>query len=467
MAGVTPTVTPVKAGTAANSGQYDVVVIGAGFAGLSAAARCAKRGARVLVLEARSRLGGRATAFPDRETGELVDNGQHVLLGCYTETLAFLREIGASDHVSVQPQLRVTMIDRHGQRSRLTCPTFLPSPLHLLAGLFEWEALDWRDRLSAIGMATPIKLARRELTPGARRKAASTGETVESFLIRNGQTGRIREMLWTPLALAALNQPPERASAPAFARVLGEMFGSDPKAAALVLPTKPLHLMYAEPARRYIENHGGTVRMGAAAKLRVDGDASLSVHANGDRWPAAHVISAVPWFAFADLFDSVPGPLTDVVNRARKMDSCPIVTVNLWFNRRIIDEPFIGLPGRVMQWVFDKRLVFGDDASHLSLVSSGADAIVAKTNDQLIQLACQELYEAMPDVRTATLLRATVVREPRATFSLAPGQPERPATETGVRGFYLAGDWTDTGLPATIESAVRSGNRAADRVSLG
>src|SRR5262249_50091253 len=121
MAGVTP---------------FDVVVIGAGFAGLSAAARCAKRGRRLLVLGARSRLGGRATAFPDRETGELVDNGQHVLVGCYTETFAFLRDVGAGDHVSKQPQLSVTMIDRRGRRSRLTCPTWLPSPLHLLAGLF-------------------------------------------------------------------------------------------------------------------------------------------------------------------------------------------------------------------------------------------------------------------------------------------------------------------------------------------
>jgi squalene-associated FAD-dependent desaturase len=447
--------------------SYDVIVIGAGFAGLSAAVRCAQRGARVLVLEARARLGGRATAFPDRETGELVDNGQHVLLGCYTETLAFLRDIGASDHVSVQPQLRVTMIDRHGIRSRLTCPTFLPPPLHLLAGVFEWEALDWRDRVSAIGMATPIKLARRELQPGAKRKAASTGETVESFLIRNGQTGRIREMLWNPLALAALNQQPDRASAPTFARVLGEMFGDDPKAAAIVLPTKPLHLMYAEPARRYIENHGGTVSTGSPAKLQLESDATFGVTADGHRWSAKHVISAVPWVAFADLFEIVPAPLTDVVDRARKMDSCPIVTVNLWFNRRIIDEPFIGLPGRVMQWVFDKRLVFGDDASYLSLVSSGADSIVSRTNDELIQLAHQELYEAMPDVRTAQLLRATVVREPRATFSLAPGQPARPSTDTGVRGFSLAGDWIDTALPATIESAVRSGNRAADRVALG
>ena len=450
MAGVTP---------------FDVVVIGAGFAGLSAAARCAKRGKRVLVLEARSRLGGRATAFPDRETGELVDNGQHVLVGCYTDTLEFLREIGASDHVSTQAQLSVTMIDRRGRRSRLTCPTWLPSPLHLLAGLFEWDALEWRDRISALGMATPIKLARREMLPGAKRRAASAGETVEAWLIRNGQTARIREMLWTPLALAALNQQPDQASAPTFARVLGMMFGDDPRAAAIVLPTRPLHLMYAEPARRYIESRGGTVRMAATAKLSLDRDSRLTVAADGERWSPPHVISAVPWFALADLFESVPAALADVVDRANRMAASPIVTVNLWFNRRIIDEPFIGLPGRAMQWVFDKRLVFGDEASHLSLVSSGADRMVARTNDELIQLARQELYEAMPEVRTATLLRATVVREPRATFSLAAGQPARPPTETAVRGFHLAGDWIDTGLPGTIESAVRSGHAAADRVT--
>ena len=443
--------------------SYDVIVIGAGFAGLSAATRCAQRGARVLVLEARSRLGGRATAFPDRDTGELVDNGQHVLLGCYTETLAFLREIGAIDHVSVQPELSVTMIDRRGRRSRLTCPSFLPSPLHLVAGVLEWEALPWRDRLSVLAMATPIKLARRELLPGARRKAASAGETVENWLIRNGQDATIREMLWNPLALAALNQPPDRAAAPAFARVLGEMFGTDPRASAIVLPTKPLHLMYAEPARRYLESHGGAVRTGTAATLQVNGG-GVAVTANSERWSAKSVISSVPWYALTDLFSTVPAPLTDIVTRARKMDSSPIVTVNLWFNQRIIDEPFLGLPGRVMQWVFDKQLVFGGDASHLSLVSSGAERIVQRTNDELIQLAQQELYEAMPAIRSAHVVRASVVREPRATFSLAPGQPARPSAETGVRGFSLAGDWIDTGLPATIESAVRSGNRAANLV---
>jgi squalene-associated FAD-dependent desaturase len=439
--------------------RYDVVVIGAGFAGLSAAARLAGKGARVLVLEARSRLGGRATAFTDRETGELVDNGQHVLMGCYTETLAFLGAVGALGNVRFESQLQITMIDRAGKRTRLTCPP-LPPPLHLLAGVVEWDALAWSDRLAALRMATPLRIARQELR-GGRQIAASPGETVEAWLIRNGQTARIREMLWEPLALAALNQPPNRAAAPPFARILAEMFGDDARLAAVLLPAKPLHLMYAEPARAYIEAHGGTVRTEAPAKVKIDG--GLAVEAAGEQWNPGTVIAAVPWFALGDLLGTTANGLDAVVRSAGRMTASPIVTVNLWFDRPILEEPFIGLPGRAMQWVFDKREVFRGGASHVSLVSSGASPIVAMSNLELIAMAQRELVEALPAVRDARLVRATVIREPNATFSLAPGEPARPQVETPVRGFYLAGDWIDTGLPATIESAVRAGHRAADR----
>jgi squalene-associated FAD-dependent desaturase len=421
----------------------DVAVLGAGFAGLSAAVRLARGGARVLVLEAKARLGGRATSFVDRESGEAVDNGQHVLLGCYQETFAFLHEIGAADRVALQPQLAVTMIDRAGRRSRLVCPS-LPPPLHLLAGVLEWDALSWPDRLSVLGLGRAI-----------RHQLASPGETVENWLIRNGQTARIRELLWDPLALAALNQPPDRAAAPPFARVLSEMFSTDPRAAAIALPSVPLHDLYAEPARAYLEAHGATVRTGAAARVIVEHEGVVAVEAAGERWPIARVVSAVPWFAFSDLFTSTPASLAATADRARACASSPIVTVNLWFDRPVVDEPLIGLPGRVMQWAFDR-------GAYVSLVSSGAGDILRKTNDELVAMAHGELMDAMPATRAARLVRGAVIREPRATFSLAPGQPARPSSETPVRGLYLAGDWIDTGLPATIESAVRSGHRAAE-----
>jgi squalene-associated FAD-dependent desaturase len=434
--------------------SYDAIVIGAGFAGLSAAVRMTKNGARVLVLEARARLGGRATAFPDRETGDLVDNGQHVLLGCYTATFDFLREMNVLDHVRVQPELAITMVVRSGHRSRLVCPT-LPAPFHLLAGVMDWDALDWRDKLASLRMATRLA-SRAGSWQGAHRLAQALRVAHPP-----GQTDRLREMLWHPLALAALNQHPEVAAAPPFARVLAEMFGSDPRASAIALPTRPLHMMYAEPARTYVEGGGGKVVTGVTAQVRVDAGGVRAVAA-GELWTTSTVVSAVPWFALEGLFEPCPPELSKIVSRAGAMASSPIVTVNLWFDRPVLDVPFAGLPGRAMQWVFDKSAVFGDGASHLSLVSSGASPLVDQTNEALIAAAHQELLEALPESRPARLLRATVIREPRATFSLAPGQPSRPETTTPVRGLFLAGDWLDTGLPATIESAVRAGHRAAD-----
>jgi hypothetical protein len=220
-------------------------------------------------------------------------------------------------------------------------------------------------------------------------------------------------------------------------------------------------MMYAEPARTYVESGGGKVVTGVTARVRVDAGGVRAVAA-GELWTTSTVVSAVPWFALEDLFERCPPELSKIVSRAGAMASSPIVTVNLWFDRPVLDVPFAGLPGRAMQWVFDKSAVFGDGASHLSLVSSGASPLVDQTNEALIAAAHQELLEALPESRPARLLRATVIREPRATFSLAPGQPSRPETSTPVRGLFLAGDWLDTGLPATIESAVRSGHQAAE-----
>ena len=441
-----------------------VIVIGAGVAGLSAATELAERGVCVTVVEARPTLGGRASSYRDPATGEIIDNGQHILIGCYREAFALLRRIGSRGGVRLQPSLEVPYVDEAGTRTLLSCPA-LPAPYHLLAGLLEWDALPWRDRFSALRMGPVIRLAQRHLRGLTDRIAASPEETVGDWLVRNGQRPRLREMLWEPLALAALNQPASEAAAPAFVRVLAEMFAADPRAASLGLPTVPLSELFAEPARRYIEARGGRILTNALAWVVFNPRRAVGVAIrSGPVIEADAVVSAVPWHSARGLFSEPPAALEAVLDRAHQMASCPIVTVNLWFDRSVLDTPFVGLPGRAMQWVFAKELLGDGAARHLSLVSSGAVGISKQTRNEVVALALEELRQAIPAARAAGLERATVVRERRATFSLAPGQPVRPAAVTPLSGFFLAGDWTDTGLPGTIESAAASGYIAAAAV---
>ena len=432
----------------------DVLVVGAGFAGLSAAVRLAGRGARVLVVEERRRLGGRATSFPDAVTGEVVDNGQHAIFGCYHATFEFLQAIGAAADVRLDDRLEIEIVDRHGVASCLRS-TALPPPLHLVGGLLRWPALGLADRVAALRLGAVLRRHH------DRRALASI--TVNEWLARQGQTNRLREVLWEPLAVAALNQSPAVASAAPFVEVLTRMFGGSRRDSAVGLPLKPLERWFAEPARAWLEARGHPVRVGAPATLLVEGDQAVGVEVRGERLLAGAVIAAVPWFVFGAFAGDSPA-LATIVADASRMVASPIVTVNLWLDRPVTRVPFVGLPGRTFQWVFDKGRLAEGDWSHLSLVSSGADAVVAQPNDALITLAREELDAALPAARSATLRRASVVREKRATFSLAPGQPPRPGCETPLAGLWLAGDWTDTGLPATIEGAVVSGHVAAGLV---
>jgi len=430
--------------------NYDVAIVGGGFAGLSAATALAEQRLRVIVLEARPRLGGRASSFTDPATGERVDNGQHLLIGGYHETFTFLRRIGASSAVTLQPRLTVEIVDRNGSRSQLRSRS-LPAPLHLFAGIMTWSALDWRDRLSAVRMGPAV---RAHSGPHASIQAA----TVREWLEQQGQTPRLVELLWEPLAVATLNESIDVAAPAPFVNVLARMFGGRTTDSALGLPTRPLDEMYAEPARRYLERRECAVAVNAPARIDATGQPVVSVR--GETLSCRAIVCAVPWNALPEAINP-PGPLAGTLDAARKTPASPIVTVNVWLDRPVMETSFLGVPGRAMQWVFDKRAMFGEDASHLSMIASAAGELVDRSNSDIIELAMTELREALPAARGAEVRRAIAVREKTATFSVASGLPARPATRTAVRGLFLAGDWIDTGLPATIESAVVSGHAAA------
>jgi squalene-associated FAD-dependent desaturase len=412
-----------------------------------------ERGARLLVVEARPGLGGRASAFTDAATGERVDNGQHILMGCYTATLEFLDRIDAADRVTWQSGLTLAMIDRAGHHSVLALPA-LPSPLNFLAGVLAWNALRWSERLSILRIGSRLNNPAVANSPGP--------VTVRQWLVQNGQAPRLCELFWEPLALAALNQSIDQAEASNFVRVLERVFGPDPSAAALVLPAVPLDELYAVPARTWLEQRGSEVRTNAPARVVIEQGKVKGVRVRNQLLEAPVVISTVPWFGLQALFDEPPPLLAGTIANASALGSLPIVTVNLWFDRAVMHEPLLGLPGRNFQWVFDRRALIGGPTSHLSLISSGAESIVAMTNDALTAMALGEIREVLPLARSAQLKKSVAVREKRSTFSLAPGAPPRPETRTAIEGFLLAGDWIETGLPATIESAVISGRLAAE-----
>ncbi len=444
--------------------KCDAVVLGSGFAGLSAAVRIAAAGRSVVVCEESPRLGGRATAFTDRETGERVDNGQHVLFGCYRETYAFLRELGTDNLAPLERRLDVTMADTTGRMARLRCPAW-PPPWHLVGGIMKWRALSIGDRLSAVRLHAFFRQVRRD---GARAAASRVpaAETVTEWLVRHGQSERLRTWLWNPLAIAALNQSPDVAAAAPFVRVLGEMFGPRVEDSAIGLPKVPLDELYAEPARTYLEQRGGEVLLKSPARVRIGDAAGQTMVTAGAREiePRA-VISAVPWHALGRIWSAGPPPaLAPALEAAAATASSPIVTVNFWFDGSVMADTFVGLVDGPMHWVFDKSAIFGSAAGHLSVVASGADELASMDNASVTREALAHLTKALSAVGSRQLIRSVVVREHRATFSLAPGAPMRPEARTPVPGFYLAGDWTDTLLPGTIEGAVQSGHRAADLV---
>jgi zeta-carotene desaturase len=441
----------------ATSRNTDVVVIGADCAGLSAGVRLASRGLNVTVLEEAPRLGGRASAFSDPVSGQRLDNGQHALFGCYRETYDFLRTIGTADLAPLDSTLRLVMAGVHGRSSTLTCPPWRP-PLHLIAGVMSWDAVPLRDRLAAGRLGSLLWAARRD---GAEAVASrvSPDLTVVQWLRAHGQPATLCEWLWHPLAFAALNQDPSVAAASAFVRVIAELFSPSPSASSLGVPAVPLDELYAEPAARFIEARGGTI--GRRVSARVEPDTAGGRHrvvTGDDVLSPRAVISAVPWHAFGRLWTAgVPGPLASIASAAAAVQSVPIVTANLWFDRAVMTERQVGLVGTQFHWAFAKP-----GRTQITLVASGAEGLLRQGNDELAALAERELRLCVPGAAGAVCERALVVRESRATFSLAPGAPARPRTGTPMPGFFLAGDWTDTGLPGTIEGGVLSGHRAAD-----
>jgi squalene-associated FAD-dependent desaturase len=439
-----------------------VVVIGGGFAGLSAAVALAARGTRVTVLEARPRLGGRASSFRDAETGTVVDNGQHALMGCYHRALAFLDRIGAGGKVRRQANLRVDLVHPRLGAGAIACPAW-PSPLHLAGGLLRYRLLSRGERVRALRAGLVLMGMRR------RRDPELETATVDEVLARLGQSAHARTSFWNPVALATLNETPERAAAAPFVEVLARAFFRSRADSQFVLPRVGLGDLYTDDACQFVERRGGRVWVRAqAAALDVAGEAVRGVTLrDGRRIDADGCVAAVPPAALAPL---LPAPLRRSAPLAPlpDLETSPIVSTHLWFDRPVLRREFVGLLGTTTQWAFNRSALLGEtgDGQCVSAVISAGRDVVGWDTDRVTQTVLDDLRALIPAAAAARLEHAVVVKEKQATMSPTPeAERLRPPALTPLRGFVLAGDWTATGLPPTIESAVESGERAVDVLS--
>jgi squalene-associated FAD-dependent desaturase len=440
-----------------------VVVVGAGFAGLAAAIRLQEQRHDVLLLERRGILGGRATSYVDAASGEDVDNGTHLMLGAYREALDLLRRAGAGDLLIEQDRLRLDYVDDRGFTS-LDCPG-LVAPLHLVWGILGLR-MPWRARLQALRLGLAVRFGK-----------PPVGLTLAQYFERTGQGREARRLLWDPLATAVLNETPERGDAMLFHRVFQEAFLASHAASRAVFLRRGWAVVHDRLAA-YFEARGGTLKRRAIAEaVEVDGGRARRVlydqraASRDDRRAgkaavasvaeADAVVLACPWSEVARL---LPESEREPFASLERLGASPIVSVEMWLDRVVVDRVLVGLRDSEMEWVFDKGRLFGREGTpqHLSFIVSAARRDLARPNAELVASAQATLRRYFPAMAGATVTRSLVLRDPAATFASTPElEALRPGPVTPVAGLFLAGDWTNTGLPATIEGAVRSGNTAA------
>lgn len=436
-----------------------VIVIGAGFAGLSAAVALATSSVKVTVLEQRRILGGRAYSIEDGTTGELIDNGQHALLGAFHETQKFLKTLGTDGLIRYQDRFRLVMAEPGGRQIILKCLP-LPPPLHLGASLLMGRGLSGMDRIHLLRAGVSIALTS-SLPPEM---------TLAAWMDALRQPERLRQRWWYPLAISALNEQPHRASAELFLRVLKQTFFGTIHDSSFGIMTVGLGDLYTEQSRQFIESRGGEVFCNAAVfQLDFSGQRlDAVVLRNGGVMTADYYISTVPHKALARMLPSRLLEKGAPFEALSHLSDSPMVSIHLWFDRPVMEEDFIGLVESPIQWVFNKSRLWHDEdiqAGAVACITSGAHDLINRSREELIPLAHRELGRYLPGVRDAKLLHSRLIKERQATYACSPeAERWRPAHKTPYENLFLAGDWTKTGLPPTIEGAVTSGHRCADLI---
>jgi zeta-carotene desaturase len=438
--------------------QPKVAIAGGGLAGLAAACALSNAGFRVTLFEKRPFLGGRASSYEHPGTGEIVDNCQHVLFRVCTNLIEFYERIGVAQQIRWYDQM---IFIEPGGRTSVMKSSFLPAPLHTAPSFFGFSFLSLADKLAVARALMPLILG----------EPRDDGQSFQQWLELHGQSQTAIDRFWRPILVSALSEELDRISIPAAAQVVRESMKS-PAARHMGVPTVPLTDLY-NAAGDYVRARGGVLHF----RKSVDG---FAAEASQVRLRTAQEQEEIfDYLILALPFEALDRVLPNSVDsrglreKLAQFETSPITGVHMWFDREISDLDHAVLLDRTIQWMFHKsrlqpiRSNNGAPAgSYIELVISSSKTLIEKSRAEIVDLALNEVREFFPAARQANLVKATVIKEVNATYSPRPGIDQyRPTPSTVWPRVFLAGDWTATGWPATMEGAVRSGYLAAEALA--
>jgi len=444
--------------------NHDVLVIGGGWAGIAAAVEARRRGRSVTLVETHPYLGGRARSFVERVTGETIDNGQHVVMGCYHTFLATIAELGISNGFRTQTATRVVFVDVNQRRDVLDASK-LPGRLGIAFGILGLSHVSLRGRMAALRFAHSVR------SPAF----TAVGLTCHELLIRERQTDDAIRRFWEPIILATLNAPMHKAAASLLVTVLRRAFFGNRTDGSIYIPTDGLSSL-SEPLTSVLQSAGGAVMLSTAVdRLVAEGNRITSVVlSDGSTLTVSAVVCAIPQRSLLRLLEASLTGDSQPHNVYSEVEFSPIISVYLWYDRAWMNDEFVAALGTTIQWVFNRRLfvravpdVVERYPGHVSVTVSAASDLALEPIETIIEVCDRELRLLFSDMHDAKLLHGVVIKEKQATPLITPAKElERASAVTPWTNVALAGDWTDTGLPATLEGAALSGVRAVDVLSL-